>query len=70
MMFSHKTLFASLNFSLERALQLFTEARPPGIYKADYLQELYQRYDDPDDCPPAPELPDWCFGNNFVLLFF
>nr|VZI50502.1 unnamed protein product [Spirometra erinaceieuropaei] len=49
------------NFSLECALQLFAEARPPGIYKADYLKELFERYGDPDDCPAAPPLPDWCF---------
>lgn len=38
--------------------------RPPGIYKADYLRELYSRYDDVDDTPPPPNLPDWCFENN------
>nr|CDS26286.1 mrna capping enzyme [Hymenolepis microstoma] len=46
--------------SLEYALQLFAEARKPGIYKADYLKQLYTRFDDPEDCPLPPELPDWC----------
>ncbi|VDD81528.1 unnamed protein product [Mesocestoides corti] len=49
-------------YSLELALKLFADARPPGIYKADYLMELYKRFDDPADCIPAPDLPDWCLG--------
>ncbi|KAG1677664.1 mRNA-capping enzyme [Nymphon striatum] len=35
-------------------------ARPPGIYKQSYLEELFRRYGDPEDTPPAPTLPDWC----------
>lgn len=53
-----------ISSSLELALKLFSDARPPGIYKADYLMELYKRFDDPYDCPPAPELPDWCCGKK------
>ncbi|VDN43662.1 unnamed protein product [Dibothriocephalus latus] len=53
-----------VTIGLECALQLFAEARPPGIYKADYLKELFERYGDPDDCPAAPPLPDWCFGKQ------
>ncbi|UYV62070.1 RNGTT [Cordylochernes scorpioides] len=41
-------------------LGVYIQARPPGIYKQDYLQELFQRYGDVDDTPPAPPLPDWC----------
>nr|CAD7405313.1 unnamed protein product [Timema cristinae] len=33
---------------------------PPGIYKADYLQELFRKYDDVEDTPSPPDLPDWC----------
>ncbi|KAL5108410.1 mRNA-capping enzyme [Taenia crassiceps] len=58
-------LVLECNYSLELALKLFSDARPPGIYKADYLMELYKRFDDPDDCPPAPELPDWCYDETF-----
>ena len=39
----------------------FARKRPPGIYKKDYLEELFKRYGDMDDCPPPPELPDWCY---------
>jgi hypothetical protein len=33
--------------------------RPPGIYKADYLEELFRRYGDVSDAPGVPNLPDW-----------
>ncbi|KAK2156753.1 hypothetical protein LSH36_206g04070 [Paralvinella palmiformis] len=39
---------------------LAVEERPPGIYKDDYLLELFTRYGDKQDTPPAPVLPDWC----------
>lgn len=55
-------LVTKMDFSLDNALEIFAKARPPGIYKGDYLEELYRRYDDIDDCPPPPSLPDWCFG--------
>ena len=38
----------------------FARARSPGIYKQDYIEELYRRYGDMDSAPPAPALPDWC----------
>lgn len=36
--------------------------RPPGIYKQDYIVELFQRYSDEEPIL-APELPDWCLGS-------
>lgn len=53
-------LVAQMDCSLEAALNQFAVVRPPGIYKGEYLQELYRRYDDINDTPPPPELPDWC----------
>lgn len=50
-----------MDCSVEAAVRAFAEARPPGIYKQDYIKELYRRYDDVDDAPTAPALPDWCF---------
>ncbi|VEL22272.1 unnamed protein product [Protopolystoma xenopodis] len=47
---------------IDAAVQIFADARPPGIYKSDYLRELFRRYGDEEDCPPAPEKPDWCLG--------
>lgn len=40
------------------------KARPPGIYKQDYINELFRRYGDPNDALSAPSLPDWCNGNK------
>ncbi|GAA28184.2 mRNA-capping enzyme [Clonorchis sinensis] len=55
-------LVEELNYGVEIAVQIFADARPPGIYKSDYLQELFERYGSSEDCPPAPPLPDWCVG--------
>jgi len=48
--------------SIEAALSVFSQMRPPGIYKQDYLDELFTRYGEHDDTPSAPSLPDWCLG--------
>lgn len=50
-----------LDWGLEAALAEFAKIRPPGIYKSDYLLELYKRYDDIQYAPEPPPLPDWCF---------
>lgn len=42
----------------------FGKARAPGIYKGDYLKELFRRYGDEEDAPPAPALPEWCFEDD------
>ncbi|XP_001602117.1 mRNA-capping enzyme-like [Nasonia vitripennis] len=47
-------------YSLDASLARFTDARPPGIYKGDYIEELYRRYDDPEDTPEPPPRPAWC----------
>ena len=52
--------------SVEAAVRAFAQVRPPGIYKEDYLQELFRRYDDPDETPPAPPLPEWCTGKTYL----
>lgn len=57
-----------MDCSVEAAIMAFAKARPPGIYKADYIKELFRRYDDEDDAPPAPPLPNWCYGSfDFTL---
>ncbi|CAG2101565.1 unnamed protein product, partial [Medioppia subpectinata] len=48
------------DWSVEAAVSAFARARPPGIYKESYLRELFRRYGDVEDTPPAPPLPDWC----------
>jgi len=52
------------DWSPEAALAAFAQARPPGIYKDDYIQELFERYGDPSDAPAAPERPEWCFEDD------
>lgn len=52
-------LVERMDFSVEAAMKAFADARPPGIYKGDYIRELYERYDDVEDTPPPPELPSW-----------
>lgn len=46
--------------SVDAGLVEFATARPPGIYKADYIQELYRKYDDLEDAPDPPPRPAWC----------
>ncbi len=54
-------LIQTEDWSPEAAVGAFAEARKPGIYKGDYIQELFRRYGDESDAPVPPELPDWCF---------
>lgn len=67
----NRTGFLIASYLVERhdmavgaAIQMFAQARPPGIYKQEYITELYRRYDDEDDATPAPPLPDWCFDEE------
>lgn len=48
------------DWSVDAAAHCFAQSRPPGIYKAHYLQDLVMRYGDPKEPIAAPELPDWC----------
>ncbi len=52
------------DYSVDIAIKYFARVRPPGIYKEEYIRELYRRYDDVADAPPAPPLPEWCFEEN------
>lgn len=53
-------LVERLSWSVEAAVRHFAQSRPPGIYKQDYLDKLFERYGDIEDTPSAPALPDWC----------
>lgn len=59
-------LVENADLSLELALEMFAKERPPGIYKKDYIEELYSRYDDIADAPAAPKKPDWCFEDDDI----
>ena len=57
-------LVCTQDWSPEAAVEAFARARPPGIYKEHYIQELFVRYGDPTDAPSAPALPDWCIEDE------
>lgn len=61
-----------MDCSVEAAILAFAQARPPGIYKDDYIKELFRRYDDIEDALPAPEKPTWCGKgiDNVFRIFF
>ncbi|KAL5728633.1 mRNA guanylyltransferase [Ranunculus cassubicifolius] len=52
-------LVRSQSISVTEALRIFAKARPPGIYKQDYIDELYTIYGErrPESviCPRTPE---------------
>eukprot|EP00095_Tigriopus_kingsejongensis_P004298 maker-scaffold346_size200932-snap-gene-0.7 protein:Tk04298 transcript:maker-scaffold346_size200932-snap-gene-0.7-mRNA-1 annotation:"hypothetical protein CAPTEDRAFT_167250" len=52
------------DWSPEAAVEIFAKARPPGIYKNDYIEELFARFGDVSDAPVAPPLPEWCFEED------
>ncbi|KAK7133559.1 hypothetical protein R3I94_015440 [Phoxinus phoxinus] len=57
-------LVEKMDWSVEAAVAAFAQARSPGIYKGDYLKELFRRYGDVEDAPAAPNLPEWCFDDE------
>ena len=59
-------LIEAMDWSPEAAWQEFRMKRAPGIYKQEYINDLFDRYGDVSDAPSAPELPDWCFEDNEV----
>ncbi|XP_004514944.1 uncharacterized protein [Cicer arietinum] len=52
-------LMRSMSMSVTQAIKAFSEARPPGIYKPDYIDGLYAFYHEKKPemvvCPPTPE---------------
>jgi len=58
-------LIETEDWAPEAALISFAQARPPGIYKADYIEDLMNRYGgDPSDAPAVPDMPAWCFEDE------
>ncbi|XP_072106080.1 mRNA-capping enzyme isoform X4 [Mobula birostris] len=57
-------LVEKMDWSIEAAVATFAQARPPGIYKGEYLKELFSRYGELEDAPPPPERPDWCYEDG------
>ncbi|CAM6129287.1 unnamed protein product [Calypogeia fissa] len=52
-------LMRTQHISVEKCIRMFAEARPPGIYKIDYIDSLYKFYNErrpePLKCPRTPE---------------
>ncbi|KAI5584491.1 hypothetical protein POPTR_006G096000v4 [Populus trichocarpa] len=61
-------LMRSQLMSVTQAIDIFAEARPPGIYKPDYIDALYSFYHERKPitvvCPPTPE---WKRSSEFDL---
>ncbi|CAF3676509.1 unnamed protein product [Rotaria socialis] len=58
-------LCRELDMSIDAAIDIFSKARPPGIYKQDYLNELLKKYgDESSTMIPAPARPEWCLTNS------
>ncbi|KAK6755147.1 hypothetical protein RB195_013868 [Necator americanus] len=51
------------DWAVDCAVLTFAKERPCGIYKQDYLGDLFERYGDPDDCLQAPNKPSWEYGD-------
>ncbi|KAF6150743.1 hypothetical protein GIB67_020826 [Kingdonia uniflora] len=59
-MIVHYLMRSQLVYSVTEALQIFASARPPGIYKEDYIQALYTFYHETrPDYVVCPSTPDW-----------
>ncbi|GAB0094237.1 hypothetical protein DMENIID0001_094970 [Sergentomyia squamirostris] len=50
-----------LDYSVEKALAVFADIHPPGIYKQAYVQELFFRYDNPCRSSGPVALAPWHF---------
>ncbi|KAK7382578.1 hypothetical protein VNO80_01488 [Phaseolus coccineus] len=61
-------LMRAMSMSVTQAIKIFSEARPPGIYKPDYIDALYAFYHEKRPemvvCPPTPE---WKRSSEFDL---
>ncbi|KAL8121500.1 uncharacterized protein LOC141659111 [Apium graveolens] len=53
-------LMRALPISVTQAIKIFAEARPPGIYKPDYIDALYTFYHErKPDAVVCPSTPEW-----------
>ncbi|KAI1716071.1 mRNA capping enzyme, catalytic domain-containing protein [Ditylenchus destructor] len=55
-------LVEEVEYAVDMAVEEFAKARPQGIYKQDYLNELSKRFGDEEDIIPAPNRPLWEHG--------
>lgn len=51
--------------SVTQALKMFSDARPPGIYKPDYIDALYSFYHEiKPESAICPQTPEWKMSEN------
>lgn len=51
-----------------QAIKIFSDARPPGIYKPDYIEALYTFYHEKrPDMVVCPSTPEWKRSSEFDL---
>lgn len=61
-------LCSERDWAIDAAISHFSEKRPPGIYKQDYINELLNLFGDSDDpVPDAPPRPAWDDDNALML---
>lgn len=63
-------LFLVFNAALPapQAIKIFAEARPPGIYKPDYIDALYSFYHErKPEVVVCPSTPEWKRSSEFDL---
>ncbi|KAL6146139.1 hypothetical protein ACLB2K_056822 [Fragaria x ananassa] len=64
--FSHSVFNAAL--PAPQAIKIFAEARPPGIYKPDYIDALYSFYHErKPEVVVCPSTPEWKRSSEFDL---
>lgn len=59
-------LVEALDWDISAAVTKFSQCRQPGIYKQEYIDELFKRYGDVEDTLKAPLRPDWCYEDEDV----
>jgi mRNA-capping enzyme len=53
-------LIEKLNYTVDNALEYFSDVRPPGIYRQLLVNGLYERYGNRKDAvPKVTEIPFW-----------
>ncbi|CAF0904033.1 unnamed protein product [Brachionus calyciflorus] len=52
-------LIEKFGYTVDKAVALFAQVRPPGLYKQEFINELYKRYEPNSEVPIAPLLPNW-----------
>ncbi|KAL5555204.1 hypothetical protein UlMin_037440 [Ulmus minor] len=61
-------LMRSLPISVTQAIKIFADARPPGIYKPDYIDALYKFYHEKKpDMVVCPSTPEWKRSSDLDL---